>query len=187
MAEQPGQRGEGAMRKLLLAAVAVVGLGGSAAAAAPGVYYCVTERMVGIQPEREVKEGEIIRDIPRNQGQIKPTKERFIVKVSRIDLDNAPWKARCGNPPDYPAGPPIFLSPTDALYCSGLMLREAVLPSEKLGTWTLQPLISVGGVLFSDGRTTTFWIDDGLTYQLSHLHGVDGNYLEEGYCETFEE
>ena len=67
------------------------------------------------------------------------------------------------------------------------MHREAVLPREKLGSWTLNPLISVGGSMFSSGRTTNFWIDDDLTYQLSRLHGVNGNYVEEGYCETFEE
>ncbi len=53
------------MRKLLLAAVAVMGMSGSAAAVDPGVYYCVTERMVGIRPEREAKEGEDPLDIPR--------------------------------------------------------------------------------------------------------------------------
>ena len=86
------------MRKLLLAAVAVVGMSGSVAAVDPGVYYCVTERMVGIQPEWEAKEGENIRNIPRSQGRIKPTKEKFIVKISRVDIDNAAWKASCGNP-----------------------------------------------------------------------------------------
>ena len=67
------------------------------------------------------------------------------------------------------------------------MTREAVLPKEKLGLWTLNPLLSVAGEIFSSGRTTNFWIHQDLTYQLSRLHGVYGNYVEEGYCETFEE
>ena len=35
-------------------------------------------------------------------------------------------------------------------------------------------------------RFNVFWITRDLTFRLVNLIGVEGNYLEEGHCETFE-
>ena len=170
------------MRKLLLAAVAVMGLSGSAAAVDPGVYYCVTERMVGIQPEREVKEGENPYHVPRFYGQIKPAKEKFIVKIQRIDETTRNHWCK-GEPP----------LPEMVLYCSDLMVWEAILPEEKRSLWSMvRPLVSDTGLIFTNNGMTTLMISSNLEYVLSRMDLSDTtaateNYLEEGHCETFEE
>ena len=144
--------------------------------------------MVGIQPERDAKEGESRHHVPRFYGRIKPDKEKFIVKIHAV----AEGDPLCA---DIPGGRVWKRPVPEALLCSGVMTMEAVLPKEKNSTVTAEhgypfsldyPLLSSFGNVFTDG-TTTFWIFPNLNYQLSTLEGVYGNYLEEGHCETFEE
>ena len=71
--------------RTIISALALLLLSDLAVAVEPGVYYCVTERMAGIQADREAKEGEDIRNIPRFAGSIKPNKEKFIVKIRPVD------------------------------------------------------------------------------------------------------
>ncbi len=176
------------MRKLLLAAVAVMGMSGSAAAVDPGVYYCVTERMVGIQPEREAKEGEDPLDIPRFYGQIKPETEKFIVKIRPVD--ETMRKSWCERFEERTEG--VFWMAAD-LYCSDAIKWVAVLPQRK-NPWPSfgRPLVSHNPNFFNANGTTTFMILDNLDYVLFHLDvprlgGTTHNYLEEGHCETFQE
>ncbi len=108
------------MRTTILA-LALMLVSNLASAVEPGVYYCVTERMVGIQPERQPKEGEKFFDIPRFYGPLKPKKDKFIVKIQRIDeTERKHW---CKAEPSIPAL---------VLYCSDFMKWEAILPDEKL-------------------------------------------------------
>ena len=72
------------MRTMILALVLLLA-SNLANAVEPGVYYCVTERMVGIQPEWDAKEGENIYKIPRLEAKITPSKEKFIVKIRTVD------------------------------------------------------------------------------------------------------
>ena len=170
------------MRTTILALVLMLA-SNLAIAQEPGVYYCVTERMVGIQPERDAKEGEDLFDIPRSYGRVKPAKEKFIVKIQRIDETTR--KQWCKGEPT---------TTTTVLYCSDLMEWEAILPDEKLALQsTLRPLVSHFGAVFTNNGTTTLMMTKR-NYVLSRLQFrlIPGsialvNYLEEGHCETFEE
>ena len=188
------------MRKLLLAAVAVAGVSGSAAAVDPGVYYCVTERMVGIQPTRDAKESESLYDVPRFAGLIKPDKEKFIVKIRRIDETER--KSQCKFLWELKAeGEYMNWSMPDVLYCgSDAIPWEAVLPREKV----LPGMLTRGGTLVSSsgevftaggwaGTLASFNItltDKNIVYTFTTLNRGNsgfGNYIEEGHCEAFEE
>ena len=154
----------------------------------PGVYYCVTERMAGIQPERETKEGENIHELPRFVGKITPVKEKFVVKIRAID--KAERTAKCDVTPPPPEGFQIVRPINELLFCSLLVDKEAILPEAKFATLDIinghRLFSGDGGIVFTTGATTTLWIYQDLRYQLSQLGGVHGNYVEEGYCETFE-
>lgn len=83
------------MRTTILALVLLL-MSNLAVAVEPGVYYCVTERMAGIQAEWDAKDGENIYEIPRFEGSIQPNKEKFIVKIHPVD--SAEREARCAVP-----------------------------------------------------------------------------------------
>ena len=172
------------MRTMILALVLLLMSSLAIAGVEPGVYYCVTERMAGIQPERETKEGENIHELPRFVGKITPVKEKFIVKIRHTDISER--RAKCSADPD---GLGVFRGIPEILFCSIFATLEAVLPKAKMGSLDIifdRRLLSDDGVIFTTGATTTLWIYQDLRYQLSQLGGVNGNYVEEGYCETFE-
>ena len=85
---------------IALSAFAVVN--STAVAIEPGVYYCITDRMVGIQPKDDETESKLKRWNNRFVGKLNPTKEKFIFKVydsagARKNLsDDLDYKFFCG-------------------------------------------------------------------------------------------
>ena len=98
----------------------------TAFAVEPGVYYCVVERVVGIQPAQELKDNEAPRDVPRTWGRIKPAKEKFIVRI--VKLDKTLPKYLCE---DKQLSPNRALGMDQAFYCSDGSVFEAILPKER--------------------------------------------------------
>ena len=177
------------MKKLLLAAAALVGLSSPAVGIEPGIYYCVTERMVGIQPNRRIAEGEDPSLIDRSWGRIEPNRGRFIVKIFNADVldpDEACDQAIEDEKKSEELGVPLsFVENGDLMICSGLVRFIAHLPEEKKGLSPPGLLVSGNGRHFTDGGATVFWIGSDLKYQLTQLKGSFGNWLEEGHCEHF--
>ena len=169
------------MRTMILALVLLL-TSNLAVAVEPGVYYCVTERMVGIQPEREAKEDENTLSIPRYAGRIATDAEKFIVKIQSIDETYR--MALCAG-----AIAQADILVASAIYCSPSMKWEAILPQNKKSFYTMDyPLVGLrqDRGLFTAGLTT-FWLYATLDFHLVRIGAGFGNYVEEGYCETFEE
>jgi len=151
-----------------------------AVAVEPGVYYCVTEHMVGIQPEREATEDEDVSDIPRFSGQIMPEKNHFVVKIPSLSRTKPLW---CKNVDQIDSA--IM---DQIVLCAKSVKWEAVLPDEKVTKFGVNKLLSRNALLFTANEgQTTFWITPNLNYQLAILDGIFGNYVEEGHCVIFKE
>lgn len=181
------------MRTMILALLLVLA-SNLAVAVEPGVYYCVTERMVGIWPQRQAtgEENFDYSDIPRKEGIIDrdftPGGKKFIVKISRIDETKR--KSLCETVRTTPG--PRYAG--HVLYCSDVVVWEAYIPGGKLpsGMTVFGSLVSDNDVLFTADGSATLYIgmlgmEKGTYYTLTRLQGAQGNFLEEGHCETFQE
>jgi hypothetical protein len=158
------------MRKLLFAAIAAIGLSGPAEAASPGIYQCVTHRLVGMQYARDKRAGEDPTAVPREYGKLEPRVPAFTVEISEI-FDEA--RTACDV-----IGP----MPTEFIYCkSGSYLARAQLGESKGGLDRIY--YSHSGSMFI-GDFGTFWLTvDGL-YTLVRLD-PGAKVLEEGRCTMF--
>ena len=137
--------------------------------------------MAGIQPEREASEEENIYVVPRFTGHIEPNKAQFVVKIRKTPKEDQ--ASRCGKRPDKSD------QEQSITYVKCLLRghREAVLPDNKIsGIDIVQESRLLGGSNIFTAQATIFWIFADLRYQLARLGGAYGNFVEEGYCETFE-
>ena len=128
-----------------------------------GVYFCYTEKQVGIQGEefpQNIENTNKLKWMMNNRyaGLTKPKKEKFIIKIKKVGEEAYELELPLGR-----------LSEIDKLNGIRILTSSSSLPN-----------------LFI-GEATTFLIYESLSFFLSYLNGFFGNYVEEGKCETFEE
>jgi len=159
-----------------------------------GIYYCYTEKMVGIQPknvpaniEKDEEKKYDWMEKNRTAGSLKPSKGKFIIKIKKHDWKNEFPKLTSSELKKFKEGycrkPSSYID--EVIKCSNPPIYELEIPSEK---------IARGGKLYSfqspnrfRGTNTYFMMSRNLSYVLTNLQWVFGNYLEEGQCETFQE
>lgn len=156
------------MRTVLAAALCLVPFTAIAAEGnvAPGIYYCVTDRMVGIQPQEGAAS-----PADRVLGQMTPRTMTFVVSIEKYTPN--PESIDCA------AG-----GPTRDLACrSGQWVAR--LPEDKADM--------LGNKLYArdnpnvyHAATTIFWMASDGSYSLARLFGNKGNSVEEGRCQTFQ-
>jgi len=153
----------------------------------PGTYYCLTENLVGIQPIKlpsninDTSNPQWVNKKNRSAGALKPEKDKFVVKVERVDLKEKLAKGCFAD-----SKPGLFSNPP-ANSCNADL--KITLPKEKVKNYE-----SSFGKLYSNNLgnmfTNTFnifWVfgEGRLHYTSVSLAGIYGNYLEEGSCEAF--
>lgn len=157
------------MRVLWAAALFVVPVVAGAAEdgnISPGVYYCVTDRMVGIQPQ-DGGAG----SAERVSGQMTPRTLTFTVSIEKF--------APTGEGVDCQAG-----GPTRDLACRTAQW-VARLPDDKADMFGNR-LYARDNPNVYHAATTIFWIAADGSYSLARLFGNKGNSVEEGRCQTFQ-
>lgn len=133
----------------------------------PGVYYCVTDRMAGIQPQVT----ETMTAAQRVSGQMKPRTPTFAVTIEKY----APREdsADCQR-----GGPVADLACTSAQWV-------AKLPEDKADMFATRLYARDNPNVYHAG-TAIFWIAADGSYSLARLFGTRGNSVEEGRCHTLE-
>lgn len=155
------------MRWLGIAVCAVLPFAAHAAESniVPGTYYCITDRMVGIQPQEGAESA-----ADRVLGQMTPRTLTFVVSIEKYTPN--PEGADCLG------GGPI----RDLACRSGQWMAR--LPEDKADM--------LGNKLYGrdnpnvyHAATTIFWLAADGSYSLARLFGNRGNSVEEGRCQTF--
>lgn len=131
----------------------------------PGVYYCITDRMAGIQPQSPEAVA------ARVSGQMKPRTPTFAVTIEKY----APGAESA----DCQRGGPVA-----DLACSSAQW-VAKLPEDKADMFGIR-LYARDNPNVYHGGTAIFWIAADGSYSLARLFGTKGNSVEEGRCQTLE-
>jgi len=160
----------------------------------PGIYYCYTEKLVGIQPTEMPKsnlsavEKKEWKKKNRIASKLNPIKEKFIIKIKTFNWDYVGKKLK----PPFSGDAAKMLkcnsssSITRIMMCLDKVKYIVELPMEKNGFSIEREPISTNGYTFFNDYTM-FWLNGNLEYSLAIFRGIDGSYLEEGKCETFTE
>lgn len=133
----------------------------------PGVYYCVTDRMAGIQPQAV----EAVPAEGRVSGQMKPRTPTFAVTIER-------YAPRDDSTDCQKGGPVADLACTSAQWV-------ARLPEDKADMFGTRLYARDNPNVYHAG-TAIFWIAADGSYSLARLFGLKGNSVEEGRCQTLE-
>jgi hypothetical protein len=155
------------MRSLLVTVFALFPVAAAAAGnIAPGVYYCITDRMVGIQPPADP-----VAEAERASGKMVPRTPTFAVTIEKYTPN--------GEGADCQAGGPV----ADLACRSGQWMAK--LPDDKADMFTNRLYARDNPNVYHAG-TAIFWIAADGTYSLARLFGTGGNSVEEGRCQTFD-
>lgn len=158
------------MWRWLMGALAVLSGGGALAQGeniSPGVYYCITDRMAGIQPQAV----DAVATEARVSGQMKPRTPTFAVTIEKY----APY----GDSADCRRGGPVAdLACTSAQWV-------AKLPEDKADMFGIRLYARDTPNVYHAG-TAIFWIAADGSYSLARLFGNKGNSVEEGRCQTLQ-
>ena len=147
------------MTKLIIIIIFIFLLPCQAYAIKPGVYFCYTENLVGIQKSKKFPENlaqEKMWDWMRNNRKgsvLKPIIKKFVIKVKKL----------------------------------GVKSYELELPKKKIGQLAKRNILQSSDSYMFKEHYTTFFISDPLHYVIAKINGIFGNYLEEGQCEIFDE
>lgn len=156
------------MRSWLVGALVIIlpVAAGAAENVTPGVYYCITDRMVGIQPPAEAGGA-----AERVSGMMTPRTPTFAVTIEKY--------APTGEERDCQAGGPI----ADLACRSGQWLAR--LPGDKADMFGTKLYARDNPNVYHAG-TAIFWLAADGSYSLARLFGNKGNSVEEGRCQTFD-
>lgn len=127
----------------------------------PGTYYCVTDRMAGIQPS----------EAERVSGLITPRTPTFAVTIEKYTPSAEAAECRSGGPV------------ADLACKSGQWVAR--LPDDKADMFATR-LFARDNPNVYHGGTAIFWIAADGSYSLARLFGNKGNSVEEGRCQTLE-
>jgi hypothetical protein len=186
-AVRAGDVGETSMRRVLLSSLILSVLEPtSTVAQEPGVYFCIVEKLAGIQPEREPSDAdrkdektiaEWKRNTKRSTGALTRNPERFVLRVSPFQWkDETEREVQC-----QLALMGFGLEPL--IRCSGRVKFTAELTSRGRDGGSLR-LFSIGGNIFH-GDFDVLWLAGDLSYSLVSNTGLTGSFAEEGKCQTF--
>lgn len=159
------------MWRLLVGVLAVLPCGAALAQSgniSPGVYYCVTDRMAGIQPQAAES---VAAAEGRVSGQMKPRTPTFAVIIEKY----APREDAA----DCQKGGPM----ADLACMSGQWVAK--LPEDKADMFGTRMYARDNPNVYHAG-TAIFWIAADGSYSLARLFGNKGNSVEEGRCQTLE-
>lgn len=156
------------MRRVVVAAVmGLVAANAQAGNIVPGTYYCVTDRMVGIQPQGEAAEV----PMQRVAGAMVPRNPTFAVVIEAYT-------------PNPDGGDCLKGGPTADLACRTAQW-VARLPDDKADMFSTRLYARDNPNVFHAG-TAIFWMAANGSYSLARLFGDRGNSVEEGRCQTLE-
>lgn len=157
------------MRSQLAAAfILVPAVAGAAENIAPGTYYCITDRMVGIQPPAPT---EAAAAAERVSGPMKPRTPTFALTIEKYTPN--------GEGADCRGGGPV----ADLACHSGQWVAK--LPDDKADMFGNKLYARDNPNVYHAG-TAILWIAADGSYSLARLFGDKGNSVEEGRCQTFD-